>query len=137
MLRLAACPYCEVAAERVTRVEVTVDPEPAPAAVDKPAATPDPQMFHTRCAEVFEPCGHAFWKDDVDGIVDALRELQRLRVELRNCEDADRIRDLTRYEIPAAENAVDNRWREIERVERAEEYAEDDDGEDEDHAKQH
>jgi hypothetical protein len=119
---ITPCPHCGTRVTDYRPVEVmdendefgvgwTEEPELDP--------TAEPAFETVRCIRFVE-CGHAFEEDSVQAVLDALRELRSLHRESLWTEDADRYRELVDYEIPAQENAVKNRRREVVRREEAE-----------------
>jgi hypothetical protein len=118
---ITPCPYCETRVTDYRRVHVEEENESAEWVSEEPATpSTDATAFETVECIRFEECGHAFERDSIEAVADALRELRSLRRELRRTEDADRYRELVDYEIPAQENAVENRRREVVRREEAE-----------------
>lgn len=120
------CPYCDRDPERVRPVRVLEENEPMVGISEGPPDLSEAMTFDERDARIFLPCGHAFWREDLEAVLDELRQFRALRRELNRTEDPSRVEELKEYEIPAQVNAVNNRKRECERAERAEEAWDDD-----------
>lgn len=104
---LTNCPYCKSETDGQQYVDV-MDSDPFESSIDTTSDVMSTPTFETTRCIRFMPCGHAFEKDSIGEITDALHELRQLRRERRECEDAERLREYD-YEIEAQVHAVNNR----------------------------
>lgn len=115
--RLSNCPYCGEDNESEQRVEIVDVTKSAQVFTEEPSYPVD-DSYDTTEGLKFHPCKHAFKLDDVVELASLTSDLWHLKKELYTSTDADRIRELKEYEIPAKVNEINHY--DCERLERAE-----------------